>query len=174
MRGITPIVAMVILIGITVTLAVGLYFWVGQYTSQPGVPNKPPMIQVIPIGEKSLQNTNVKTTRLLVQDLDNPLAKLKCLQTTESGQGNAHTGIWCVFVNSSGAPITTNLKPGDQAICELLKLYYLPNEPEGYIPDEYSGEISLFTNKSNVVTLKFDSTPIARYIYNSTSHDPCA
>jgi len=67
-RGISPIVAVVLLIAISVIAAVGLYFWVGGLTGSRNVPTPPAVITASCYGATSttngtlfIHNTGTKT-----------------------------------------------------------------------------------------------------------------
>ena len=67
-RGISPIVAVVLLIAIAVIAAVGLYFWVGSLTGKQATPNTPKMITANVIcnqtGNSTILITNIGTEKI--------------------------------------------------------------------------------------------------------------
>jgi flagellin-like protein len=74
-KGISPIVAVVLLIAIAVIAAVGLYFWVTTFTSQPATPATPHVITASCIGAGSNKNgtlfiSNSGTTTIPIGNLN--------------------------------------------------------------------------------------------------------
>ncbi len=115
-RGISPIVAVVLLIAIAVIAAVGLYFWVGGMATKQPTPEKPNVITAVVAGETEVVSGKY-TPVVLVQNLGTTPITAKCLQTSEGAlTAGAHTGIWCVFTAE------TTINPGQQAMCFLMKL----------------------------------------------------
>ncbi len=61
-KGISPIVAVVLLIAIAVVAAVGLYFWVGGLSTKQPTPQTPVSITATPIGDGQVLIANLGTT----------------------------------------------------------------------------------------------------------------
>ncbi len=94
-RGISPIVAVVLLIAIAVIAAVGLYFWVGSLTGKQATPNTPNMITANPISDGKIIIANLGKTAINTSEL----------RTDENS----------IDINCN----ETNLKPGEQIICTI-------------------------------------------------------
>ncbi len=90
MRGISPIVAVVLLLAMAVISGVGVYFWVNTFTSKPATPNGPIIIQATPIGDGKVLITNLgqKTASLSNLKPGSRDVRLSCIDTdvTPGGQ----------------------------------------------------------------------------------------
>jgi len=96
-RGISSIVAVVLLISIAVVAAVGLYFWAGGITTKQNTPSTPIAISATPIDPAS--------GKIAVANLgDSPLT-VSYLKTAD--------GTTCNF---SG---TVTINPSEQAVCTM-------------------------------------------------------
>ncbi len=103
-KGISPIVAVVLLIAIAVIAAVGLYFWVGSLTNKPATPSmlNGITVQVIDCGGSTptLLVTNIGTKT--ISDLNTTLKTTNNSIKVSNCQPNS-------------------INPGDTAKCEITK-----------------------------------------------------
>ncbi len=96
-KGISPIVAVVLLIAIAVVAAVGLYFWAGGITARQPTPSVPIAITATPIDPANgkIAVANLGSTPLTVSRL------------------NTADGTTCEFGE------TVTIQPGNQAVCTM-------------------------------------------------------
>ncbi len=85
MRGISPIVAVVLLIAISVIASVGVWYWVGTLTEKKATPNAPAVLQAQHIGVETVEN--IELSKVLVQNIGTGTVKSKYVfvHTTTSG-----------------------------------------------------------------------------------------
>ncbi len=127
-KGISPVVAVVLLIAIAVIAAVGLYFWIGSLTGQPTTKQKPRTITASTVN----CNQTGDISRVLISDTADPEASL--INLTDAGMD---------LETSSGAPITNcnpkSITSGDTASCDI--------GDENATFKKASGTISIFGEK---------------------------
>ncbi len=70
MKGISPIVAVVLLIAIAVVASVGLYFWVGGLSTKQSTVDSPNAISVNPIGDSKILVANLGSVDLVASELN--------------------------------------------------------------------------------------------------------
>ena len=141
-RGISPIVAMVLLIAISVIAAVGVYFWIGQYTSKPGTPSMPEMMSISTIGNG----------KVMVVNLGQEPLNLTTLRTSDP-----HVWVTMCEVNASD-PV---LGPGEQAVCDLLT-------NSGF---NGSKTVEVYGNGTNIVALPVNEETADRSLVGWWSFD---
>ena len=173
MRGISPIVAVVLLIAISVTAAVGLYLWMGTMTGKQAVPNTPTVITASVDGTTSITMTNPpsETKAVLVQNLGQsditlPMAKVSKIGITTTNlyftymptsdttydSNNNPLGIVCLFSFAINAfPSVYKIPAGKQEMCQLMNI-------TGY-----------HTTASSLVGNITINAPLAIYLNESTS-----
>ncbi len=142
MKGISPIVAMVLLIAISVIAAVGVYFWIGQYTSKPGTPSMPEMMSISTIGNG----------KVMVVNLGQEPLNLTTLRTSDP-----HVWVTMCEVNASD-PV---LGPGEQAVCDLLT-------NSGF---NGSKTVEVYGNGTNIVALPVNEETADRSLVGWWSFD---
>jgi flagellin-like protein len=89
-KGISPIVAVVLLIAIAVIAAVGLYFWVGGLATQQPTTAKPGVITSTCQGGTVLV-TNIGTSNITAGNLKNSATTLACAATATNNCGHIAT-----------------------------------------------------------------------------------
>ena len=117
-KGVSPIVAVVLLIAIAVIAAVGLYFWVSSLTGQQPEPTKPKTITATVVG---LCNTSVLNASAITKVmLSNSGPPGKDVNTTHEGDSVA-------LKTSGGGNVTctTNgtLSSGETTDCDVTGIY---------------------------------------------------
>lgn len=165
-KGISPIVAVVLLIAIAVISAVGLYYWVGGLATKQPTPNTPNVI------------TAIKTTAPVCPDANNTQvagALIQNLGTTSITlfKGNTEAfyylktsvpHLYCIFgLEGYGSP-PTEISPGEQKICGLNFIYILDGTSsmlKGV--RNYSGTISIFGNNTGSVAITLDNETVGNY-----------
>ncbi len=170
-KGISPIIAVVLLIAIAVIAAVGVYFWVGGIATKQPTPNPPIVINAIVAGIYKVGDT--ETTEILVQNLGSRPLTTKCLQTSEGWITNDgfHAGLWCVMLNTTSQSLETKtIKPGEQAPCVLL------NQTKATLSGysnviHYTKTIALYGKGTSSVTLQLTNSPVMDTV---TYTDACA
>lgn len=66
-KGISPVVSVVILIGIAASAAISVYYWVGSFQSQPNTPEAPKEISV-----SVIECNSGGTSKITIRDISNP------------------------------------------------------------------------------------------------------
>ena len=108
-KGISPIVAVVLLIAIAVIAAVGLYFWVGGLATQQPTTDKPGVISANCVGQ-TVMVSNIGTTTIESGQLDTA-----CDAVHPNGCNNTAlaTGATCVCkTGASGSGVVYGTKTG--------------------------------------------------------------
>ncbi len=93
MKGISPIVAVVLLLAMTVIAGVGIYFWALSLSSKQATPEAPTSIVVNPVGKGKLLIANLGPKGVNLSNLHSNNGSLSCPPKV--------------------------LKPGDQEVCEV-------------------------------------------------------
>ncbi len=137
MRGISPIVAVVLLIGITVIAGVGIYFWLETYTSKPATPSMPGMFIVNPIGQG----------KILIANLGNEPLNVSALKVSD-----ANVNISCE---------NSTIGPGEQVACNV---YGHPSSKQILIYGNNVGSVALQVSSTNE-TVKPWSPTLGTYTY---------
>ena len=104
-KGISPIVAVVLLIAIAVIAAVGLYFWVGGLATKQPTPSTPGTITAICSGSNHVVTiSNTGTTDITTANLDNSMTTGTISLGSSTCPTTLGSGDSCVYGNaSSGA-----------------------------------------------------------------------
>ena len=87
-RGVSPIVAVVLLIAVSIVAATGLYFWTAGIATKQPVPAQPNAITAVPLGGgkvliANLGSTSISTASLATTD---PAIDIECPETIPAGQ----------------------------------------------------------------------------------------
>jgi flagellin-like protein len=107
MKGISPIVAVVLLIAIAVIAAVGLYFWVGGLATQQPTTAKPGVISANCVGG-TVMVSNIGTTLVTGSTLLDSSTGLACaaVGTNNCAAASLASGATCVCQTSVAAGTT--------------------------------------------------------------------
>ncbi|MCD6522258.1 MAG: hypothetical protein J7K68_00775 [Candidatus Diapherotrites archaeon] len=116
-KGVSPIVAVVLLIAIAVIAAVGLYFWVGGLATKQPTGAAPRTITVYAIACGQLEDSNAQNynyTSIMIVNTSPPGT-----QAIAPAYDLAIAGVSGAVFNSSSCGSTTTLDPGEQAVCRI-------------------------------------------------------
>jgi len=107
-KGISPVVAVVLLIAIAVIAAVGVWYWVGAYTGQPNVTTnvKTMAIQSCNGTAVYVQNTGQETLSSAVHFYTTEGVDQGTLNFSDTNIASGASG-WVPLYNTSGGAITT-------------------------------------------------------------------
>ncbi len=133
MKGISPIVAVVLLIAISIIASVGVWYWVGTFTGKPVTPNVPGMITVNVLRPGEFLLVNVGTTTINASDLKTSSQDVHIYCPVEEVPPGAQIRCGLVGNNSSenialfGDSVNTVLIPGNKVGRFLVKSWSYPN-----------------------------------------------
>ncbi len=107
-KGISPIVAVVLLIAIAVIAAVGLYFWVGSLTNKPATPTQPGMLTAQAI----CGDNQSSTTTFLLTNIGTSTVDISTLKMTAPKDSSAQ-------FNASSDCASTTIQAGGTIKCNI-------------------------------------------------------
>ena len=108
-KGISPIVAVVLLIAISVIAAVGLYFWVGGLATKQPTPSTPRTITTYSVVCNTANNTGYKNATIMISNTSPP-------GTTAIVSGALNTSLSDYYFADMNCP-SSSLPPGGQTSC---------------------------------------------------------
>ncbi len=159
MKGITPIVAVVLLISITVIAAVGMYYWVGGLTNKPKTPEQPALISAEVINTQAYGKT---VKGLLLQNVGTTTFYYPSDSKLRSDKGLI---CYLSFNKENSKDEWRELKPGQGTTC------YISNNE---LPSKNSLDTVAVNNPTEftgVVTFYGGNmAPIKVYINGNVSH----
>ncbi len=112
-KGISPVVAVVLLIAIAVIAAVGLYFWIGSLTGQPTTKQKPRTIAASTVNCDANGNS-----KILISNTADP--STEAINANSTGDGDLQTSMSEVELDCG---TDAEIETGDTTSCTAKNFY---------------------------------------------------
>lgn len=122
-KGISPVISVVILMGIAASAAISIYYWIGSFQSQPNKPEAPKEISVSVIECNDIGETN----KITIRDMSNPGTASINQTENELMASNSSLNI--------GNCTPGTIDPGETMSCDI---------------NAFSGTISIYGNGTDV------------------------
>jgi len=111
-KGISPIVAVVLLIAISVIAAIGVYFWVGGLATRQPTPSTPKTITTYAVSCNTANTSGTKNATILISNTSPPGA-------ASVGAGMLNTSLSSYYFGGYNCP-SAALSPGGQGSCIII------------------------------------------------------
>jgi flagellin-like protein len=166
-KGISPIVAVVLLIAIAVISAVGLYFWVGGLATKQPTPNTPIVITAIKAKAPLFPGWNeTQVTGLLVQNLGTEPLHLDYITDNNVKYYYIHSSenrLVCYFGDSTRT--TGVINPGEQALCSVIHTYGHGGN-KALSTTTFTGKVAFYGNGTSSVPINLINATIGNITYS--------